>query len=168
MSEKGDMSGPLVEALRAELQEYGGLLHLFEEQQHFIVARNPAGFLSKNPEVEVQMGRVGECRRQRERLVEEMAVGLGWPKDSALSSLMTELPGAVRPLLRALMDEINALVAQVQRRTHQNRMLLAQAVELARQRLTSVDPHALPGTYSAQGTIEPRVGSGGGFSAQVA
>ena len=36
----------LVGALRAELQEYGGLLHLFEEQQVLIVGRNPAGFLS--------------------------------------------------------------------------------------------------------------------------
>jgi hypothetical protein len=159
---------PLVGALRVELQEYGGLLHLFEEQQLLIVGRNPSGFLSKNPEVEAQMGRVSECRRERERLVETLALGLGWPKESSLSSLMADLPEAVRPLLRALMDEINALVSQVQRRTHQNRMLLSQAVELAKQRLNSVDPHALPGTYSAQGTIEPRVGSGGGFSAQVA
>ena len=114
------------------------------------------------------MLRVSECRRERERVVEGLAEGLGWPRESSLSSLIAELPEAGRPLLRALMEEINALVGQVQRRTHQNRMLLSQAVELARQRLGAVDPHGMPGTYSAQGTIEPRMGAGGGFSVQVA
>jgi flagellar biosynthesis/type III secretory pathway chaperone len=158
----------LVNSLRTELQEYGGLLHLFEEQQVSIVGRNPAVFLTQNDAVDAQIQKVTECREQREKVVGALAAAMGWPEDSSLSSLMTDLPAAVRPMLQALIDEINSLIAQAQRRTHQNRMLLAQAVDLAKQRLSIVDPHALPGTYSAQGALDGRPSRSGGFSAQVA
>jgi flagellar biosynthesis/type III secretory pathway chaperone len=52
-----------------------------------------------------------------------------------------------------LIEEINDLITRTQRRTRQNRMLLAQCVESARQLLTLSNPGAIPGTYGAHGQI---------------
>jgi flagellar biosynthesis/type III secretory pathway chaperone len=143
----------IVSALQNELQEYGGLLHLFDRQQKCIVHQDPTGFLDINIDVDEQIAKLTHIREQREQLVRQTAVAIGKSADITLSALTHNFQAEHQPLLRALIDEINDLITCTQRRTRQNRMLLAQCVESARQLLAVRNPGAMPGTYGAHGQI---------------
>lgn len=143
----------IVSVLQNELEEYGGLLHLFDRQQKCIIHQDPAGFLDINLDVDEQIAKLSQCRQSREELVRRIAASLGKPTDITLSALSLCFMPEHQPLMKALIDEINELITRTQRRTRQNRMLLAQCVESARQLLSISNPGALPGTYGAQGQI---------------
>ena len=143
----------IVAMLQNELQEYGGLLHLFDRQQKCIVHQDPTGFLDINVDVDEQIAKLSHCRLEREELVRQTALALGKSKDITLSALSHSFAPEHQPLLRALIDEINDLITRTQRRTRQNRMLLSQCVESARQLLAVSNPGAIPGTYGAHGQI---------------
>lgn len=144
----------LLTALQTELQEYGGLLHLFDRQQKCIVHQDPTGFLDINIDVDEQIAKLTRCRQDREDLVRQAAMDFGQSAEITLAALTPFFPAELRPLIRALVDEINDLITRTQRRTRQNRMLLAQCVESARQLLAVSNPGALPGTYGAHGQIK--------------
>lgn len=143
----------IVTALQNELQEYGGLLHLFDRQQKCIVHQDPTGFLDINVDVDEQIAKLTHIREEREELVRQTALAIGKPAEITLSSLTHNFQPEHQPLLRALIDEINDLITRTQRRTRQNRMLLAQCVDSARQLLAIRNPGAMPGTYGAHGQI---------------
>jgi flagellar biosynthesis/type III secretory pathway chaperone len=143
----------IVTALQNELQEYGGLLHLFDRQQKCIVHQDPTGFLDINVDVDEQIAKLTHIREEREELVRQTALAIGKPAEITLSTLTHNFQPEHQPLLRALIDEINDLITRTQRRTRQNRMLLAQCVESARQLLGVRNPGAMPGTYGAHGQI---------------
>jgi flagellar biosynthesis/type III secretory pathway chaperone len=143
----------IVAALQNELQEYGGLLHLFDRQQKCIVHQDPTGFLDINVDVDEQIAKLSHCRIEREALVRSTAIAMGQSPDITLASLMVSFPLQQQPLLRALIEEINDLISRTQRRTRQNRMLLAQCVESARQLLAVSNPGAIPGTYGSHGQV---------------
>ncbi|MCS7009570.1 MAG: hypothetical protein NZL93_06500, partial [Chthoniobacterales bacterium] len=71
-----DVFHKIIEALRLELHEYGGLLHLFERQQEEVLRHNPDGFLALCGEVEQQLDRIQTCRSAREELVRNTATSL--------------------------------------------------------------------------------------------
>ena len=143
----------IVAMLQNELQEYGGLLHLCDRQQKCIVHQDPTGFLDINVDVDEQIAKLSHCRLGREELVRQTALALGKSKDITLSALSHSFAAEHQPLLRALIDEINDLITRTQRRTRQNRMLLSQCVESARQLLAVSNLGAIPGTYGAHGQI---------------
>lgn len=143
----------IVSVLRNELQEYGGLLHLFDRQQKCIIRQDPTGFLDINVDVDEQIAKLAHCRLVREELVRETAASLGESPDITLSALSARFSVEHQPLLKALIEEINDLITRTQRRTRQNKMLLAQCVESARQLLHISNPGAIPGTYGARGQI---------------
>jgi flagellar biosynthesis/type III secretory pathway chaperone len=143
----------IVSALQNELQEYGGLLHLFDRQQQCIVHQDPTGFLDINMDVDEQIAKLTQIRHNREELVRQSAVVAGKPEDITLSALTHSFQPEHQPLLKALIDEINDLITRTQRRTRQNRMLQAQCVESARQLLAVRNPGAMPGTYGAHGQV---------------
>ena len=143
----------IVAMLQNELQEYGGLLHLFDRQQKCIVHQDPTGFLDINVDVDEQIAKLSHCRIEREELVRQTALALGKSKDITLSALSHSFAAEHQPLLRALIDEINDLITRTQRRTRQNRMLLSQCVESARQLLALSNPGAIPGTYGSHGQV---------------
>lgn len=78
---------------------------------------------------------------------------MGKAADITLAALTASFPVEQQPLLRALIEEINDLISRTQRRTRQNRMLLAQCVESARQLLALSNPGAIPGTYGSHGQV---------------
>ncbi|MBU6183318.1 MAG: flagellar export chaperone FlgN [Verrucomicrobia bacterium] len=143
----------IVTVLQVELEEYGGLLHLFDRQQKCIIHQDPTGFLDINVDVDEQIAKLSQCRQNREELVRRIATSLGKPGDITLSALSLCFMPEHQPLMKALIDEINELITRTQRRTRQNRMLLAQCVESARQLLSISNPGAIPGTYGAHGQI---------------
>ena len=141
----------VIEALRAELNEYGGLLHLFQQQQQFVLQHDPEGFLSLTDGVEEQIQRSIEKRIERERLVRESALEAGVDPESPLTALLPYCPQQFRPLLSALIEEINDLLHRTQRRLRQNHMLLGQCLELARQMVGMTKPELMTNTYNSRG-----------------
>ncbi len=144
----------LIDALRTEVREYGGLLHLFECQYRCIMRNAPDEFLAFNGVVNDQIEKVGEVRVIRERLVRNYAIAEGLPEEATLSSMLESGPAALRPLVRALIEEINSLLARTQKRIRQNRILVGHMVEASREIVRAIDPEAITETYSNDGTVK--------------
>ena len=62
---------PLADCLRNELQEYGALLALFDEQQDCILRRDSEKILAATAAIEEQTRRLHEVRVRRERQQEQ-------------------------------------------------------------------------------------------------
>lgn len=141
----------LVEVLREELAGYGGLLHRFEQQQQCLFDRDAESVLRLSGEIEEQAGVLQSVRRRREGIVLEAARAAGQPAASTLRSLLPHFPADVRPLLDALISEVNVLIHRVRRASRHNRLLLARAVETHHQMLRVLRPDAFTQTYSPDG-----------------
>lgn len=144
---------PVVDALRAELAEYGGLLQLFDEQQKMIFALDPDGVAGFAPLLEQQAACARNCRTDREQAVRAFAVAQGEPTDRSLRQLLPVFPTEVRPLLEALIDEVNHLLHRTKQRTRQNHLMLGRLVELHRELVPALRPQAFTKTYSRQGQV---------------
>jgi len=145
----------LIDALRDEVQEYGGLLSLFNEQQKAILDRKPDAVLAVQEAVALQFGTIDQCRKRREKLTQEIATELGRATEPPLPlrGLIESFAEAVRPLLYALMDEVNNLILRSRRRAQQNQMLLARSIEVSQHLLQKLNPEAFTKTYSRRGRI---------------
>jgi len=149
-----DLQHDIVEALRGELQEYGALLALFDDQQRAILAREADRVLEIGEAIEAQIDLTHRRRKQREGFVQAIAKASGKAGERALGKLLDIFPAPSRVLVEALMDEVNRLIAQVRRRSKQNQMLLARHVEVTQQILQRANPESVGATYSAQGKLK--------------
>jgi hypothetical protein len=143
----------LIEALRAEVQEYGELLSLFNDQQAGILGRNPSLVLDVQETIRGQLGTIGGIRKRREQIAKDLAMAMGQNPESTVKQLIDNCEEAVRPLLNALIYEVNQLISKTRRRGHQNQMLLARSIEVSQQILQRLNPGALTKTYSRRGQI---------------
>ena len=141
----------ITESLREELGEYGKLLHLFEEQQLALFERNADNVLMLSTSIEQQVNVMHDCRRRREHLVASFALASGRPANSTLRSLLPLFETAVRPLVEALIKEVNVLIHRIRRVSHHNHTLLASAVESHQQTLRVLRPDAFTQVYSPNG-----------------
>jgi flagellar biosynthesis/type III secretory pathway chaperone len=149
----------LTAALRLELQEYGGLIALFEEQQSMILRGDPDGFLYLGEAVNDQIALLAEHRARRNELVQLLAERSQRPRTAALSEVLGGCPTGLRGTVSALMDEINSLITRTQRRMRQNQMLLARCISAAQQAF-GVNGGNVVSTYSSRGCVN-RVVAGG-------
>ncbi len=143
----------IAECLRAELAEYGGLLHLFESQQLSLFKRDPEAVLRCAGEIEAQARAVAERRTRREEAVSQFAAAHGQPSTASLRSLLPFIANEARPLLEALISEVNLLLHRVRRTSRHNHTLLARAVELHQETLQHLRPQSFVKTYSAAGRV---------------
>jgi flagellar biosynthesis/type III secretory pathway chaperone len=143
----------IAECLREEVQEYGGLLRLFEQQQECVFNREPDRLLLLIETIKNATGQAEDVRRRREKCVSAFASGLGRATDSTLRSLLPSIDDHARPLLEALIDEVNRLIHRVRRITRQNHLLLSRTVELQQGLLRQFYPGAFTATYSARGRV---------------
>jgi flagellar biosynthesis/type III secretory pathway chaperone len=143
----------IAHSLRDELQEYGGLLGLFEEQQGALFRRDASGVLASVTAIEDQARAAGTKRLRREKLVREFALSIGRPADSTLRSLLDRFPPEVCPMLEALIDEVNRLVHRARRGVRQNTLLLQRAIELHQETLRTLRPESFTRTYSQRGQV---------------
>ncbi|MBI2814297.1 MAG: flagellar export chaperone FlgN [Opitutae bacterium] len=144
----------IVEALRAELAEYGGLLALFDEQQRALFAREAGEVLRLSAVIERQVGGVSRCRQRRESLVALLARALGQPDRATLRSLLPLIEPTARPLLEALIAEVNRLLHRVRRQNRQNHLLLSRTVSLHQETLAQLRPQAFTQTYTPAGRVQ--------------
>ncbi len=144
---------PLVDLLRSELAAYGGLLALFDRQQSLLWSREVQAVADTSLEIESLVAEAAKHREARERWVAGFAARNARPTDASLRQLLPLFPADQRPLLDALIDEVNHLVHRVRRRARQNHSLLARAVELHREAIATLHPAARPRTYAASGRV---------------
>lgn len=143
----------IAHSLRDELQEYGGLLCLFEEQQGALFRRDAMGVLHTVTSIEEQARAAASKRLCREQMVREFALSQGRSPDSTLRSLLDCFPAEVRPMFEALIAEVNLLVHRARRGVRQNTMLLQKAIEMHQETLRTLRPESFTKTYSPRGQI---------------
>jgi flagellar biosynthesis/type III secretory pathway chaperone len=153
----------VADRLRDEVQEYGGLLRLFEEQQECVFNRDPERLLQLIETIKGATERAEDARRQRENCVRSFAAGLGRAADATLRSLLPCIDDHARPLVEALIDEVNRLIHRVRRITRQNHLLLSRTLELQQGLLRQFYPGAFTSTYSSHGRVS--VAAGGPLAA---
>jgi hypothetical protein len=120
----------VAESLRDEVQEYGGLLRLFEEQQECVFNRDTGRLLELIEIINAAIGRAEDIRRRREDCVSSFASSLGCSPDATLRSLLPCIDDPVRPLLEALIDEVNVLIHRLRQIIRQNHLLFSRTFEL--------------------------------------
>ena len=143
----------LADCLRQELAAYGGLLHLFEQQQHCLLNRDAQEVMSLGAAIEAEAQQVALSRAQREQAVADFAAQLRQPRTSTLRALLPLVAAEARPLLQALIDEVNMLLHRVRRVSRHNHTLLTRAVEVQQEVLQQLRPTAFLKTYSPAGTV---------------
>ncbi len=147
----------IAECLRQELAEYGGLLHLFDQQQGSLFARNPGAVLQFGGQIEEQVRVLHTCRARREEVVAAFATERGASAHETIRGLLPLIEADARPLLEALINEVNRLVHRVRRTSHQNHTLLTRAVELHQEVLRELRPGTFSKTYSPEGRVSLNV-----------
>src|SRR5689334_21684051 len=98
---------PLIDALREELQEYGGMLALLDEQQDLVVRRAPADLLDSVARIQVQTETIQRARRLRQEHQAELARRTGLPSEATIAEIRPHIPEEYRPLVEALVRENN-------------------------------------------------------------
>ncbi len=149
-----DLYDEMTQALRAELQEYGGLLELLDDQQNSILRGEPEAFLDLGTAVYEQVTLLGAHRACREKTVQCFARSCRQPESLTLSELLAHMPASVAGMIKALIDEINALIARTQRRLRQNHLLLARCVGAAQQTVVMAGGGEMVSTYGRAGAVK--------------
>ena len=143
----------VADALRHELAEYGALLHLFEQQQENLFNRDVDTVLHLAGLIEEQARILQDCRDQREQCVAQLAASLGVTGAYTLRSLLPQVEADARPLLEALVNEVNHLLHRVRRTSRHNHLLLSRTLEMHQETLRHLRPDAFTQTYSPSGRV---------------
>src|SRR4051794_24228976 len=93
----------IIDALRSEMQEYGGLLNLFDQQQSAILNRKVEEIESIEQTVEAQLATLRARRTHREHLVINLTPDAD-PHPTLLQAILL-FPQPMRPLIEALAAE---------------------------------------------------------------
>lgn len=144
---------PLVEALRAELEEYGALFNHLTRQQEEIFARRVDTVLEINGDLDSQTRIIASARERRRELMDDLARRDGLPAGTRLTGMLDRFPDFVRPLLEALVRDINLMINRTRRKARQNHILLARAVELTQETLRLLQPGSFTKTYARSGQV---------------
>ena len=150
----------IAECLRQELAEYGELLRLFEQQQESLFKRDSDNVLRLGGAIEDQARILQDCRVRREQTVASFSTELGITDSPTLRSLLPHIEVAARPLLEALINEINVLLHRVRRTSRHNHTLLSRTLELHSETLRQLRPDAFSSTYAPDGRVSMSGGSG--------
>jgi len=143
----------IAERLRAELADYGGLLHLFQNQQRALFERDADTVLRLGTDIEVHARTLAETRMHRETAVAAFAEANGRPTNTSLRAMLPLIEADARPLLEALINEVNLLLHRVRRTSRHNHSMLSRAVEMHQETLQQLRPNAFTKTYSPAGRV---------------
>lgn len=144
---------PLVDLLREEVQEYGGLYNLLDRQQSEIFNREPDLVMQTNADIESQMSAMNVLRERREEQVKMMAERCSCDDSLSLTNMLPRFPEFIRPMLKALIDEVNGMVSRTRRKARQNYLLLSRTMEITQEVLRMAKPDDFSKTYSRKGQV---------------
>ena len=143
----------LLEVLRSELQEYGGLVGLLIEQQKKILSHDPDELMDLNKSVESQMEMNQKILTNRQRLVAQLAEEAGQKQDSTLTEMLNVFPENSKPMFEGIISEINELITFARRKLTQNQQLLVKMSEVTDEVLKKADPQNRLATYDRKGKV---------------
>jgi len=143
----------LAERLRNEVQDYGALLHLFEEQQTCVFERDAERLLQLVEAIKDATETAEATRHEREQCVSAFAIECSQAPNATLRALLPHLEPQVRPLIEALIAEVNRLIHRVRHIARQNHLLLSRTIELQQGVIRQICPGAFTETYSARGRV---------------
>ena len=154
----------LIEALREELQQYGEMLARLDSHQELATRLATANLLESVANIEAQGAVIQEALRQREDRQRAMTREIGLPDNATFAQLVPLLPAEYRPLLGALAQENNELLARVRQQFCQNQGLPARTRSMIQQIMTTLSssgavPACNESTAPPGGTLAPRSAS---------
>jgi flagellar biosynthesis/type III secretory pathway chaperone len=141
----------LIDALRDELQNYGEMLALLDQQQEYLVARAVAEVFQSISLIKAQGTAIQRACARREDCRRLLARNCQQPQEAGFSVLIPLLPADYQPLLLALVGENNELLLRVRRRAHQNHLMLRRSVELMQELLNTLLPSRRASVYDGTG-----------------
>src|SRR5262245_53549113 len=139
----GLMIAPLqsfIDALRSELQQYGALLALLEDQDAPGTCRTSDSLLTLAQEVEAQSHALDIARNQRASSQKQLAWALGSPEVDSFQRIVSSLPAEYRPLVCALTQEVNELLYRLKERAEHSHLQLHRSMELMQRFITGISP----------------------------
>jgi len=141
----------LIRALRDEMQQYGEMLALLEQQQQLVIQRASAALLENLAAINAQASVIQVARRQREEVQSQLCTSLLLPSSSTFQVLLVAVPEPHRELIKALVDEINGCLRRVHKQARQNHLLLRCSVEMMQRFMAMLFPAASVVTYNQAG-----------------
>ena len=113
----------LVNALREELQEKGGLLQFLNQQTEVLYLRLPDENRILEEQIRTQILAASGCTRKRELIIREIASRMDLADGNNPSEIVVRFPEYVQPLLEALFSEVERLSGRMEERLRQNQQL---------------------------------------------
>jgi hypothetical protein len=113
----------LVDALRDELQEKGGLIRLLNQQTETLYRRDTAENERLEGQIRTQLRLVARCTQGREFALRETASKFHLNDDVQSNEVIRSFPEYVHPLLEALFSEVDRLSSRMEERLKQNQGL---------------------------------------------
>jgi hypothetical protein len=113
----------LVDALRDELQEKGGLIRLLNQQTETLYRGDAAENERLEEQIRVQLRTISRCTQCRELALRQSASRFQLNEDVQSSEVILSFPEYVHPLLEALFSEVDRLSNRMQERLRQNQGL---------------------------------------------
>lgn len=132
----------VIEALREELQQYGEMLALLEDQHGCLIRQDAQSILNSCSTLDTQRNVIEAARARRESLQRQLAWVLGRPENPTIRDLLPLIPDYYHPLISALSREINELIESVHERVQTNHSLLRRSLELTERFLATISSHA--------------------------
>jgi len=143
----------LADLLRAELAEHGALLQFYNDQQECLFSRDAQGVLLLSNAIKEQVDKLQVHREKREEAISSFAKLHDQPAGSSLRTLLPFIEADARPLIEALIGEVNHLVHRVRRAGRHNHHLLSRTVSLHRDTLNQLRPGGVTQTYAPDGNV---------------
>jgi hypothetical protein len=113
----------LVDALRDELQEKGGLIRLLNQQTETLYRSDHAENERLEEQIRIQLRIISRCTQIRELALQQTASRFQLNEDVQSSEVILSFPEYVHPLLEALFTEVDRLSNRMQERLRQNQGL---------------------------------------------
>jgi hypothetical protein len=113
----------LVDALRDELQEKGGLIRLLNQQTETLYRRDTAENERLEEQIRTQLRLISRCTQGREFALRQTASKFHLNDDVQSNEVIRSFPDYVHPLLEALFSEVDRLSSRMEERLRQNQGL---------------------------------------------
>ena len=113
----------LVDALRDELQEKGGLIRLLNQQTETLYRSDTEENERLEEQIRVQLRLISRCTQGRELALRQTASRFQLNEDVQSNEVIQSFPEYVHPLLEALFSEVDRLSNRMQERLRQNQGL---------------------------------------------
>ena len=113
----------LVDSLREELQEKGGVIRILNQQTEALYRHDASAVALVGEQIRGQLCLSTRCTQARELILQQIASKTKLGEDIDRSAILGLFPEYVRPLLEALFGEVDRLSGRMEERLKQNQQL---------------------------------------------